>query len=400
VEYPIVQLKPDKDHSVIRKHPWLFSGAIHRVIGNPTSGSPVAVMNCLDEFLAWGTFSESSKIQVRIWSWEENQRIDPSLIYLLIKQALDIRSKLVAPSTTNAYRLIHGESDGIPGLIVDQYADYLVIQSLSGGIEYWLKDIVAILAEITNCSGIYDRSDVEIRALEGLSLRKGVLFGREPPENIEIFEGESRFLVDVKSGQKTGFYLDQRENRKILKKFAKNREILDCFCYTGGFTINALQGGGKKITVIDSSNKALGLCQKNIALNGYSASNVEFQEGDVSRLLRFYRDRRQFFDLIILDPPKFAQSASQVEKASRGYKDINLLALKLLRPGGLLFTFSCSGNIDRSLFQKIIAGAALDAGGSVKILRYFHQAPDHLVSLNFPEGEYLKGFLLSRDILE
>lgn len=391
-----IQLKPGKERSLLRKHPWIFSGAIERVFGDPLNGSTVAVIGHKDEFLGWGTYSKQSKIQVRLWSWDELKPIDHSLIRLLVQQAFDARSELVGLSDTNSFRIVHGESDGIPGLIVDRYDDFLVIQSLSAGVEFWLNEIVESLVDVTGFRNIYERSDVEIRLLEGLPSRKGVLRGDQPPGFIEISEGKAKFLVDIKTGQKTGFYLDQRDNRNILRNLARDREILDCFCYTGGFTINALLGNPKEVTVIDSASKALEVCKRNVEINGFSSTDVGYIEGDVSQLLRVYRDRGRFFDLIILDPPKFAHNLSQVDKASRGYKDINLLAMKLLRPGGLLLTFSCSGNISLDLFQKILAGAALDAGGNFQILQTLHQATDHLVSLNFPEGTYLKGLLIRK----
>jgi 23S rRNA (cytosine1962-C5)-methyltransferase len=303
---------------------------------------------------------------------------------------------LYIPSGTDALRLIHAESDGLPGLIVDRYADTLVIQFLSAGAEFWRETIADILLEETGLQSIYERSDADVRELEGLSQRTGTLRGVIPNFPFIILENSLKFTVNLETGHKTGFYLDQRENRLRVRSLAEGRDMLDCFCYTGGFTVNALAGGAKSVLSVDSSGEALALCRQNVALNSPDDARHSILEGDVFQLLRKFRDEARSFDLIVLDPPKFAPTIAQAEKAARGYKDINLLAFKLLRPGGLLVTCSCSGGVDAALFQKIVASAALDAGVDAQILAHLEQAPDHPVALNFPEGSYLKGLVCMR----
>jgi 23S rRNA (cytosine1962-C5)-methyltransferase len=294
---------------------------------------------------------------------------------------------------SNAYRLIYAESDNIPGLIVDQYGDVLVLQSLTAGAEFWKDTLAELLLEETGLSTIYERSDTDVRELEGLEPKVGLLRGTNPQLLITITEYSLKFNINLKSGHKTGSYLDQRENRLRVRELAKDKDILDCFCYTGGFTVNALAGGAKSVLSIDSSADALSLVKEHVALNNLPVEKTNFIEGDVFQLLRRFRDENRSFDMIILDPPKFAPTAAQAERAARGYKDINLLAFKLLRPAGLLVTFSCSGGVDAGLFQKIIAGAALDAGVDAQILEHLSQAADHPVALHFPEGAYLKGLI-------
>jgi 23S rRNA (cytosine1962-C5)-methyltransferase len=296
---------------------------------------------------------------------------------------------------SDAFRLIYAESDGLPGLIVDRYADTLVFQSLTAGSEYWKDTLADILLELTGLKNIYERSDADVRELEGLTLRVGPLRGpiTHSPSTITIREHNLLFKVNIVAGHKTGFYLDQRENRLRVRELAEGRDVLDCFCYTGGFSINALAGGAKSVLSVDASADALALCHENVVLNELPVDRHQTLEGDVFQLLRKFRDEGRSFDLIILDPPKFAPTAAQAEKAARGYKDINLLGFKLLRPGGLLVTFSCSGGVDAALFQKIVASAALDARVEAQILEYLSQGPDHPVALNFPEGAYLKGLV-------
>ena len=293
----------------------------------------------------------------------------------------------------NSCRLVHAESDGLPGLIVDQYGNHLVVQFLTAAIEPWRDVIIQSLAKLTGVRNIYERSDVDVRKLEGLEEWVGVLLGEEPPERVEIIENGLKFLVDIEHGQKTGFYLDQRNNRTALSEFAEGRSILNCFSYTGGFTVYGLRAGAESVLSIDSSQDANDLALKNIRLNRLDESKAHFITGDVFKELRALRDSGQSFDLIVLDPPKFAATAAQADKAARGYKDINLLAFKLLKPGGTLFTFSCSGGVSRELFRKIVADAALDAGVNAAIIRQLSQGPDHPIALNFPEGEYLKGLV-------
>jgi 23S rRNA (cytosine1962-C5)-methyltransferase len=294
---------------------------------------------------------------------------------------------------SNAVRLVASESDGLPGLIIDRYADYLVCQFLSAGSEHWKNTIIELLQELFPGLSIYERSDVSVREKEGLPLRCGVLAGIEPPESVEITENGMRLLVDIKTGHKTGYYLDQRDSRMAVRQWAEGRDVLNCFSYTGGFGVAALLGGATHVVQMDSSGPALEIAKQNAALNGLDPAASETIEGDVFKELRRFRDSRREFDLIILDPPKFVESRSQLDKGARGYKDINLLAFKLLRPGGLLFTFSCSGHMEMPLFQKIVADSALDAGRNGQILAVLNQSPDHPIALNFPEGAYLKGLL-------
>jgi 23S rRNA (cytosine1962-C5)-methyltransferase len=309
-----------------------------------------------------------------------------------------MESMILRPSKgqSDAFRLVYAESDGIPGLIVDRYGDVLVLQSLTAGSEAWKETIADILTQETGIETIYERSDADVRELEGLEPKVGVLRGIISNSPTTIHENGLNFCVNLQSGHKTGFYLDQRANRLRLRELAKDKDILDCFCYTGGFTVNALAGGAKSALSIDSSADALTLAKQNLELNHLAVEKTIFLEGDVFQLLRKFRDENRSFDMIILDPPKFAPTAAQAERAARGYKDINLLAFKLLRPGGTLVTFSCSGGIDAGLFQKIVAGAALDAGVDAQIVEHLSQGPDHPVSLHFPEGAYLKGLVCIR----
>ncbi|GAP05925.1 predicted SAM-dependent methyltransferases [Anaerolinea thermolimosa] len=390
---PALILKPGREKSLIQRHPWVFSGAVDRVVGEPAAGVTVAVYSAGGEFLAWAGYSPVSQIRARVWSFQKEEEIGPDLFRERLKSALRWREKLISPEETNAMRLVHGESDGLPGLVVDRYADVLVVQILSSGAEYWRRDLVSLLVELTGIETIFERSDVDVRGLEGLPERTGLLSGRNAPERLMIYEEGIRYEVNVQTGQKTGFYLDQRRNRARLKAYAEGREVLNCFCYTGGFTLSALAGGASHVLSIDSSGEALLAGRQNLALNGLPEDRAEWLEGDVFQVLRKFRDQARSFDLIVLDPPKFAPTVAQAERAARGYKDINLLACKLLRPGGVLFTFSCSGGISPALFQKIVAGAAVDAGAEMMVVERLAQGPDHPVSLYFPEGEYLKGLV-------
>jgi 23S rRNA (cytosine1962-C5)-methyltransferase len=328
-----------------------------------------------------------------VWSWDAEQGINADFFRKKITHALALRKDLKLAQHSTGLRLIHGESDGLPGLVVDQYGDVLVMQIGSAGAERWRDTCADILQEMCNPVCIYERSDSDSRALEGLPERNNVLHGNLP-ESLTIVEHGLHFAVDVAHGQKTGFYLDQRNNRELIGTLAQDRDVLNCFCYSGGFSLYALRGGAKSVLSIDSSNEALQLAQRNVELNGLDASRAEWQCIDVFQALRKLRDQNCKFDLIILDPPKFAPTTAFAEKAARGYKDINLLGFKLLRPGGMLATYSCSGGINDDLFQKIIAGAALDAGVGAHIIHKLHAAPDHPILLNFPEGAYLKGLVL------
>ena len=390
---PCITLREGREKSLLRRHPWIFSGAVERVDGAPTSGDTLPVYSAQGEFLAWAAYNPGSQITARVWSWLESEKIDADFFRAKILQALALRRDLKLADESSGMRLIHAESDGLPGLIVDRYSDVLVMQVGSTGAERWRDTCADILQELCNPTCIYERSDSDSRALEGLPEHNGVLRGTLP-ESVEVIEHGLRFHVDVATGQKTGFYLDQRDNRALTETLARGKEVLNCFCYTGGFSLYALRGGAKSVLSIDASEDALQLAQLNVELNGLDASLAEWQCADVFTALRKLRDQGRSFDLIILDPPKFAPTAAFAEKAARGYKDINLLGFKLLRPGGLLFTYSCSGGISEDLFQKIIAGAALDAGVDAQIVHRLHAAADHPVLLSFPEGAYLKGLVL------
>ncbi len=386
-------LREGREKSLQRRHPWVFSGAVERIDGAPASGDTLQVVDSTGRFVAWAAYNAASQITARVWSWNQHESIDADFFRRKIATAIAGRTGLSLAKDSSGMRLIHAESDGLPGLIVDQYGDVLVMQIGSAGAEHWRDAIADILQELCHPACIYERSDSDSRALEGLELRNGVLRGALP-ETVEVVEHGLRFGVDVAEGQKTGFYLDQRDNRKLTETLAQGRDVLNCFCYTGGFSLYALRGGAKSVLSMDASAEALSIAEQNLALNGLDASRAEWQDADVFVALRKLRDQGRTFDMIILDPPKFAPTAAFAEKAARGYKDINLLGFKLLRPGGLLFTYSCSGGINEELFQKIIAGAALDAGVDAQIVHHLHASADHPVLLSFPEGAYLKGLLL------
>ena len=389
-----VRLKAGREKSLLRRHPWVFAGAIDSLDEVPQDGDTVRLAGQGGDFLAWGAYSRNSQIRVRVWSWQEQERIDAAFFRKRLAQAIAARCDMVPAERSDAVRLVHGESDGLPGLIVDRYGDTLVAQFLSSGAERWKGTLADLLMELTGAERLYERSDAEVRRLEGLTEQSGVLRGDAPPPRLQIHENGLKFWVDVAHGHKTGHYLDQRDNRLRLRQLAGGKRVLDCFAYTGGFTAHALAGGAKSVLAVDSSGDALELARENLSLNELPIERVEWLEGDVFQVLRGLRDRGRSFDLIVLDPPKFAPTAAHAEKAARGYKDINLLAFKLLQPGGLLFTFSCSGGVSAELFQKIVAGAALDAGVEAQIVETLHPGPDHPVGLNFPEGTYLKGLVV------
>ena len=387
-------LKKGREKSLLRKHPWVFSGAIQEVIGNPTAGETVDVVDNHDHFLARAAYSPTSSIRARVWTFNFEDEVNEKFLYEKLRIANNYRiTNNFLNLYTNTYRLIHAESDGLPGLVVDRYGDLLVLQILSAGIEFWRSEIIDNLVEITKINKIYERSDVEVRKLEGLEQRVGAMHGDKLETEVEICENGFKFLVDVASGQKTGFYIDQRENRKTIQSYVENKEVLNCFSYTGAFSVYALAAGAKHVTSIESSEDANQLAKRNLEINDLPIDQTTIMQSDVFSELRTMRDKALSYDVIILDPPKFAPTAAQVKSAARGYKDINLLAFKLLKPGGKLITFSCSGGVSQNLFQKIIADAVLDAGKNAKIIRYLFQGPDHPVALNFPEGAYLKGLV-------
>ncbi len=390
----VMVLKAGRERSIERRHPWVFSGAVGQVIGEPRAGETLAIRSNEGAFLAWAAYSPRSQIRARVWSFAEPEVPDAAWLHQKLAGAIARREPILAK--TDALRLVHAESDGLPGIIVDRYAGVLVLQLLSAGAEAHRETIVESLAALTRCAAIFERSDAEVRSLEGLPERAGPVRG-EVPDRVCITEHGLRYWVDVRGGQKTGFYLDQRDNRERVRSLAANREVLNCFCYTGGFSIGALAGGARSVLSLECSAAALELARTNAQLNDLADAPAEWREADVFRTLRTLRDAGRRFDLIVLDPPKFAPTARQAQAASRGYKDINLNALRLLRPGGLLASFSCSGGISAELFQKIVAGAAADAGASASVLERLQAGPDHPVRLEFPEGEYLKGLLLRRE---
>ena len=393
----MIVLKRGRQKSVKRRHPWIYSGAIERVEGNPGSGETVEVRSADGEAIALAAWSPHSQIRARVWSFAPEASIDADFFRARIAQAVALRAALPASRHTNALRLVHGESDGLPGLVVDRYADVLVAQFLAAGAERWREELLDALAESTGCEAIYERSDAEVRTLEGLAPRSGFARGNRDARRCPIIEYGLNFRVDVEEGQKTGFFLDQRENRQRVRALAAGREVLDAFSYSGGFALAALAGGARRVLAVESSAPALEVARENLAANQLDASRLVFEQADVFAHLRLLRDRGARFDLAVLDPPKFAPTAAQAKNAARAYKDLNLLALKLLAPGGLLATFSCSGGVSMELFQSIVAGAALDARVEAKIIERFGAGADHPVALNFPEGEYLKGLLLVRN---
>jgi len=390
---PTLILAAGREKSLQRRHPWVFSGAVAQVDGQPGNGQTVAVRSAEGAFLAWAAYNAGSQISARVWSWREDDVIDAAFFRRKLVNALASRDTLGMLKESSGMRVIHAESDGLPGLIVDLYGEVLVMQIGSAGAEFWRETLVDLLQELCAPVCIYERSDSDSRGLEGLTERNGVLRGALP-ETVEVVEHGLRFKVDVAAGQKTGFYLDQRDNRHLTERLAHGKSVLNCFCYTGGFSLYALRGGAKSVLSIDASAEALAIAATNLASNGLDASAAEWQCDDVFLALRKLRDQGRKFDFIILDPPKFAPTAAFAEKAARGYKDINLLGFKLLNPGGLLATYSCSGGISEELFQKIIAGAALDAGVDAQIVHHLHESADHPVLLSFPEGAYLKGLVL------
>lgn len=385
-------LKAGREKSVLRRHPWIFSGAVERVQGGPAPGDTVTVASHDGRPLAVAAYSPASQIVGRAWSFQPEETIDEGFFHARVRAAVARRREV---PLDGASRLINAESDGLPGVVVDRYAHVAVLQATSAGAARWKHSIGDALLAEANVESVYERSDSEVLELEGLPPSAGWLRGGGDTR-VEILEGSLRFLVDIERGHKTGFYLDQRDNRALVGRLAQDKDVLNCFCYTGGFTVHALAHGARSALSIDASAEALALAREIAALNRLPPERSQWQEADVFKHLRAMRDAGRSFDLIVLDPPKFAPTPATAERAARGYKDINLLAFKLLRPGGWLATFSCSGGISRDLFQKIVAGAALDAQVDALIEHRFEAAPDHAVSVHFPEGDYLKGLLCRR----
>ncbi|MGB9751563.1 class I SAM-dependent rRNA methyltransferase [Roseiflexus castenholzii] len=390
----IVILHPGKERPVVQRHPWVFSGAIARIQGRfPDRGEVVDVQAASGEWLARGCWSDGSQIRVRLFTWNPDEPIDDALIRRRIERAIDGRRRLGMLTDDGACRLVYAESDGIPGLIVDYYAGFLVVQLLTQAMALRRATITRVLAETLVPRGIYERSESDVREKEGLPPASGVLWGETPPDCVHVrLPGDLWHAVDLCTGQKTGAYLDQAFNRWRVAVHCTSAEMLDCFCYAGGFTIAATRVGARHAIAVDTSESALRMLRAGLALNAI-ATPVETVAADVFQMLRRYRDEQRRFDVVVLDPPKFAHTQAQVERATRGYKDINLLAMHLLRPGGILATFSCSGLVSSDLFQKIVFGAALDARREAQIIERLTQSPDHPVLLTFPEGEYLKGLI-------
>ena len=420
-----VVLRPKRDFSVRKRHPWVFSGAVEDVktcasltsgedAASPLMGETVEVADAGGEVLGYGSYSPASQIRVRMLSFDPKVVPDAEFVEGLVASAVGRRADFFVNAYTNAMRLVNAESDGLPGVVADYYAGWVVCQFTSAGAEFWKREIAAALMKFApGCRGVGERVDVDVRVKEGLScasLTRGedaaspllkdapfsVLAGEEPPELVEIFEGGVKFLVDVRKGHKTGFYLDQREARKTVGALANGMDVLNCFSYTGGFGLFARAAGAASVTQVDISKDALELAKKNEALGHFCGTKMEYVEADVFRFLRTCRDAGRTFDMIVLDPPKFASVKSQVMKAARGYKDINLLAMKLLNPNGILATFSCSGAMTQELFDKVLVEASQDAGRDFQVIGRTRQGADHPVALNFPEGFYLKGVILRR----
>ncbi|GAB3774355.1 class I SAM-dependent methyltransferase [Ramlibacter monticola] len=387
-------MREGRERSLLRRHPWIFDSAVAK--GGADPGETVRVEGNDGRFLAWAAFSPQSKIRARAWSFEEGDRIDPAFFRRRLSEALSARQRLKVPS--DGVRLVHGESDGLPGFVVDRYGDVLVAQFLSAGAEKWKKVLADTLLDVSGTQRLYERSDASARGLEGLPEVSGWLRGDGPTE-LAIAESGWKFGLDVATGHKTGFYLDQRENRARFAEWVRRlgaQRVLNCYCYTGGFTVAALAGGAGEVTSIDSSGPALERARANVALNGFDPGRAEFLDADVNASLRRFVEAGRQFDAIVLDPPKLAPTVAHAERAARAYKDINRLGLKLLAPGGVLFTFSCSGGISADLFHKIVASAGTDAVVDGYIADHLGAAPDHPMTLAFPEGEYLKGLVVIR----
>ncbi|HEX6017735.1 MAG TPA: class I SAM-dependent methyltransferase [Burkholderiaceae bacterium] len=388
----VVRLRAGKERSLLRRHPWVFEGSIDK--GGGDSGETVRVQASDGRFLAWGAYSPRSSIRVRAWSFDEAERIDAAFFERRIAAAVALRQRLGVAS--DGVRLVHAEADGLPGLIVDRYADVLSVQLLAAGAERWRDAIADVLVRVTGVGAVYERSDSGVRALEGLAARSGWLRGGGATE-VVIREHDWTLALDVAHGHKTGFYLDQRDNRHAFAQWVRRlrcERVLNCYCYSGGFSVAAFAGGAQHVTSVDSSAAALELARANVARNGFGDRSAEYLDADVNQTLRNRLKAGESFDAIVLDPPKFAPTAAHAERAARAYKDINRLALKLLAPGGVLSTFSCSGGVGADLFHKIVAGAGIDAGVNAAIVQRLEAACDHPTTIEFPEGEYLKGLVL------
>lgn len=388
-----VFLQADREKSLRRRHPWVFSKAIKQVKGKANSGDTVDVLSANGDFLGRGAYSPESQIRVRIWTFDANEQVDFAFFLRRIENAWQVRQQLFDLTQTNGIRVVAAESDGLPGVTIDLYADVLVVQLLSAGADHQRGAIVAALRQVFPHCAIYERSDVDVRKKEGLPLVTGWLHGERDSGEVVILENGLRILVDVVNGHKTGFYLDQRDSRAAAARYAANKTVLNCFSYTGTFAVAALSGGASHVTNVDMSELALQTAKRNAELNTLDLSQLAFEKADVFKLLRTYKEQGRQFDMVILDPPKFAESKAQLMGACRGYKDINRVGMQLVKPGGLLLTFSCSGLMEDSLFQKIVADAALDANRDCLFIEKLSQAKDHPIASYYPEGHYLKGWV-------
>lgn len=381
-----------REKSLLRRHPWIFSGAVQRLEGNASAGETIDILDSQGKWLARAAYSPESQIVARVWTFQQDEVIDSEFFVRRLQQAQSWRDWLAQRDGLNGYRLIAGESDGLPGITIDRFQNFLVLQLLSAGAEHQRAALVSALQQCYPECSIYDRSDVSVRKKEGLELTQGTVWGEMPPALLPITEHGMKLLVDIQHGHKTGFYLDQRDSRLAVRNYADGRRVLNCFSYTGAFAVAALMGNCQQVISVDTSQSVLDIAKQNIELNQLDLSKAEFIRDDVFQLLRNYRAQGEKFDMIIMDPPKFVENKSQLASACRGYKDINMLAIQLLRPGGILLSFSCSGLMPTDLFQKILADAALDAGHDIQFIEQFRQAADHPVIATYPEGLYLKGF--------
>lgn len=385
-------LAKGREKSLLRRHPWVFSGAVARMEGKAQLGETIDVCDSNGKWLARAAYSPQSQIRARVWSWQQDESIDIAFFVRRFEQAQQWRKWLAERDGLDSYRLIAGESDNLPGVTIDRFGNFLVLQLLSAGAEYQRPAIISALQHCFPECAIYDRSDVAVRKKEGMELTQGTVTGELPPPLLPITEHGMKLLVDIQGGHKTGYYLDQRDSRLATRRYSKDARVLNCFSYTGGFAVSALMGGCREVISVDTSQDALDVARQNVELNNLDLSRAQFQRDDVFKLLRRYRDSGEKFDLIVMDPPKFVENKNQLMGACRGYKDINMLAIQLLNPGGVLMTYSCSGLMATDLFQKIIADAAIDAGREVQFIEQFRQAADHPVIASYPEGLYLKGF--------
>ncbi|WP_017218891.1 class I SAM-dependent methyltransferase [Pseudoalteromonas sp. NJ631] len=386
-------LQPGREKSLNRKHPWVFSKAIKKVKGKPALGDTVKIYSNEGKYLATAAYSPDSQIRARIWTFDESQHIDQAFFEQKLARALAAREYVIAEGGLTGFRLCAAESDGLPGVTIDKFDNYLVCQLLSAGAERHKGEIVMALQSLFPDCHVYERSDVDVRKKEGLDKITGPLAGDAPTAPVLISENGLKIEVDIIGGHKTGFYLDQRDSRAALERFVKDKEVLNCFCYTGTFGLYALRGGCSKVINVDVSQPALDTAKRNVEHNELDLSKAEFVKQDVFKLLRQYRDEGRQFDTIVMDPPKFAESKAQLNGACRGYKDINMIAMQILKPSGTLLTFSCSGLMEQNLFQKVVADAALDAGKELLIMERLNQAADHPIAGNYPEGFYLKGLI-------